>query len=125
MEIVKNAKTKASIQRKQELERELDRILPIIIEKYQPEKIILFGSLSTGEVHEWSDLDLAVIKETSLNYFDRLFELKKMLHSKLATDLFIYRPDEFARRRAENHYFVTDEIIGKGRTIYERRSRLA
>ncbi len=44
--------------RKAALEAELKRILPIIIEKYQPEKIILFGSLATGDVHEWSDIDL-------------------------------------------------------------------
>lgn len=56
------------------MEAESACILPIIIKKYKPEKIILFGSLATGKVHEWSDIDLAIIKETPLNYFERLLE---------------------------------------------------
>ena len=112
--------SKAALARKAALEAELARNLPIIIEKYQPEKIILFGSLATGEVHEWSDIDLAIIKETELNYIERLLEFKRMIDCKLATDVFIYRPEEFAAKVAENHYFFADEIFGKGKTIYER-----
>lgn len=116
--------SKAALARKEALEAELDRILPIIIEKYQPEKIILFGSLATGEVHEWSDIDLAIIKETPLNYFERLLELNRMIDSHLATDVFIYRPEEFSTKVAEGHYFFVDEIIGRGRIIYERSARM-
>lgn len=113
-----------ALERKAALEAELARILPIIIKKYKPEKIILFGSLATGEVHEWSDIDLAIIKETPLNYFERLLELKRMINSRLATDVFIYRPEEFAARAAENHYFFVNEILDKGKTIYERNARM-
>lgn len=106
--------------RKAALQAELKRILPIIIEKYQPEKIILFGSLATGDVHEWSDIDLAIIKETKLNYFERLLEFKKLFHSKLATEVFIYHPQEFSDLVCKNHYFIVEEILGKGKIIYER-----
>jgi len=111
--------------RKAALEAELRRILPIIIDKYQPEKIILFGSLATGEVHEWSDIDLAIIKETELGYFDRLLAFKQLLDADLATDVFIYRPREFAARVVENHYFIVDEILGKGKVLYERCGEMA
>lgn len=114
--------TPEAFARKADLEAELRRILPIIIGQYQPEKIILFGSLATDQVHEWSDIDLAVIKETPLNYFDRLFEFKKILRSKLATDVFIYRPHEFAGRIAEKNFFFVDEILEKGRVLYERNA---
>lgn len=120
-----NHLTADAMARKAALEAELARILPIIISTYQPEKIILFGSLATGEVHEWSDIDLAIIKETDLNYFDRLFEFKKILRSKLATDVFIYNPKEFAERVEENHYFMIDEILGKGKVVYERSGKMA
>jgi predicted nucleotidyltransferase len=117
--------TSEALARKADLEAELARILPIIINQYQPEKIILFGSLATGEVHEWSDIDLAIIKETELNYFDRLFEFKKLLDAHLATDVFIYRPQEFAARVAENHYFMVAEILGKGKVLYDRGGTMA
>jgi predicted nucleotidyltransferase len=114
-----------ALARKAALEAELARILPIIIEKYQPEKIILFGSLATGEAHEWSDIDLAIIKETELSYLDRLLQFKRMIDADLATDVFIYRPQEFAERVAENHYFMVDEILEKGKVLYDRTSAVA
>jgi predicted nucleotidyltransferase len=123
--MVNQFKTSEALARKVALEAELARIMPIIINQYQPEKIILFGSLATGEVHEWSDIDLAIIKETELNYFDRLFEFKKLLRSYLATDVFIYRPQEFEERIKENHYFTVDEILGKGKVIYESGGTMA
>jgi uncharacterized protein len=48
-------------QRKAELARALDHIVHTLVTQYQPEKIILFGSMASGEVHEWSDLDLVII----------------------------------------------------------------
>jgi len=41
------------------LERELNRWLPLLIAREQPDKIILFGSYCAHQVSEWSDLDLA------------------------------------------------------------------
>src|SRR2546426_205425 len=47
------------------LEQELHRMVEILIRKYEPEKLILFGSAAQGELHEWSDLDLVVIQRTA------------------------------------------------------------
>jgi hypothetical protein len=52
MKMMKQLNTTEALERKTALEVELERILPIIINQNQPEKIILFGSLATGEVHE-------------------------------------------------------------------------
>ena len=43
------------------LKRELNRWLPLLIAHEQPDKIILFGSYCTGQIGEWSDLDLVII----------------------------------------------------------------
>ena len=56
-------------QMKEALEKELHRIVATLIEKYKPEKIILFGSLATSKIHEWSDIDILIIKETKINTF--------------------------------------------------------
>ena len=32
-----------------------------IAEKFQPDKIILFGSYAYGQPHEWSDVDILVV----------------------------------------------------------------
>ena len=120
-----NQNHSAALARKAALEAELARILPIIIDKYQPEKIFLLGSLATGEVHECSDIDLVIIKAVDEHFWMRPLGLKTILDSNLATDLFIYRPEEFERMQQAGHYFVTDEIFGKGKMLYERSRQMA
>jgi predicted nucleotidyltransferase len=109
-----------ALSRKAALEAELVRIVPIIIDKYQPEKIILFGSLATGEVSEWSDIDLAIVKDVDEHFWMRPLGVKKILDSNVATDVFVYRPTEFEKMQREGHYFIIDEILGKGKLLYER-----
>lgn len=43
---------------------------------YEPEKIILFGSLARGDTHEWSDIDLLIVKDTDASYGERVKELR-------------------------------------------------
>ncbi len=59
-------------ERRQQLAEALDYILQTLIMQYQPDKIILFGSMASNHVGEWSDLDLVVIKDTALSFFERL-----------------------------------------------------
>jgi len=47
--------------RKIALDIELDRILSVLINEYDPIKIILFGSLVNGNIHEYSDIDLDAV----------------------------------------------------------------
>jgi len=41
-----------SVDRKTQLDRELKRITETMVRDYHPQRIILFGSLATGRVHE-------------------------------------------------------------------------
>ena len=60
--------------RKESLEKELERILPLLI-NLGAKKVILFGSLSVGKVHRSSDIDLVVVRESNQRFLDRLDEL--------------------------------------------------
>ena len=42
----------ASQERRQSLEKELARWLPLLIEHQDPDKIIVFGSYSADQIHE-------------------------------------------------------------------------
>lgn len=46
----------------EELNTELSRIVDVLVNSYNPQKIILFGSLAAGNVHEYSDIGLIVVK---------------------------------------------------------------
>lgn len=98
----------------------LDKIIDTIARKYQPEKIILFGSAASGKIHEDSDADLAIIKKTEKNIYDRIGEVSDMVEHNIALDIIVYTPEEFETMRRDKYgYFVRDEILEKGKVMYE------
>jgi len=111
---------KAIAKRKAILERELNRYLRILIESYQPEKILLFGSVAKGEIREWSDLDLVIIKNTDSPFLDRIKEVMELLQPRIGVEILVYTPKEFEQLSRERP-FVRNEIVNRGRVLYERR----
>lgn len=111
-------RTTAINRRSKELQHELNRIMPILVKKYRPEKVILFGSMGSGCVKEWSDIDLAIIKRTKKALPERWDEIASLVHPQRAMDYIVYTPDEFASLKKKNHYFIRE--ILKGKVLYER-----
>jgi predicted nucleotidyltransferase len=107
--------------RQERLERELNRWLPLLIAHEEPEKIILFGSFCSGELSEWSDLDLVIVKETQAPFLDRIRQVLELLKPQVGVDVLVYTPGEFEQLSRERR-FVRQEIVGKGRVVYERDS---
>ena len=54
--------------RKEELEQALKKIVEKLKKDKSVKLILLFGSLARGEVREWSDIDLIVVKETDKRF---------------------------------------------------------
>ena len=106
-------------QRKEALENELHRIVATLAEKYKPEKIILFGSLATGRIHEWSDIDLLIIKETTTRRIYRRAEALKEIERNVPIDVIILTPNEVKFLCDEKSLFIKD-ILEKGSIVYER-----
>jgi len=108
-------------QRGLRLEQELNRMTEILIRAYQPEKLILFGSVAQGEFHEWSDLDLVVIKQTNQPLLERIEDVLRLVRPKVWLDVLVYTPEELESLVDERRGFVLDEIIYKGAVVYEQR----
>lgn len=101
------------------LEKELRRFLPLLKQHYRPHKIILFGSLASDQVGEWSDLDLVIVAETDKRFLDRVKEAMLLLRPRVGVDLLVYTPEEFKHLSQERSFFHT-EVLGKGKVLYER-----
>lgn len=106
--------------REKTLNRELARIVVKLKSDYQPEKIILFGSLAQGNIKEGSDIDLAIIKETDKRPLDRSLEAVRISEPSLAVNFTVYTPAEFRQKQQTGDFFVIEEILQKGRVLYER-----
>src|SRR3990170_2833776 len=91
-----------------------------IVAAYKPERIILFGSAAAGNAREDSDLDLLVIKRTRKPYFRRIKEVNHAIHIWRSTDIFVLTPKELERGIRDNRFFLTREILAKGKVIYDR-----
>jgi len=102
------------------LKIELERIVKIIINEYNPEKIVLFGSLVHGKIHEWSDIDLLIIKKTNKRPIERCVEIASLIHPKIGIDIFVYTPDEYKLLLKEKYTLLT-EILKQGKILYEKR----
>ncbi len=101
-----------------EYQRELNSITAQIIQKYRPEKIILFGSAARGEFHQDSDVDLLIIKkDTPLYGADRIRELSRLIDRNFPLDLLVYRPEEFEKRLEMGDPFLK-EILKEGKVLY-------
>lgn len=87
--------------RHKELTNELDRILAILVAQYQPEKIILFGSLAADDLQAWSDVDLAIIKNTDEMFLQRSKQVALMCRPVVGMDFLVYTPAEFQQMIAE------------------------
>lgn len=111
--------TTAAEQRAQRLSAELERFVQIVVEHMHPERIILFESFANGQIHEWSDLDLVVVAETDLPFYERLKQAILLVQARVGMDVVIYTPDEWERLKRER-LFIREEIAGKGKVVYER-----
>lgn len=101
-----------------EIQEKLQEITQKIVKEFQPEKIILFGSLVWGKPNEWSDLDLFIVKDMPQRRIDREREVRKIIWgSGLPVDILVYTPEEVKRRLALEDFFIED-IVKKGKVLY-------
>jgi predicted nucleotidyltransferase len=107
------------------LTKSLEQILQSLVMSYRPEKVILFGSMASAEVGEWSDLDLVIIKQTPKPFLQRLKEVALLCRAPVGVDFLVYTPDEFNRMIADQNPFILEEIVRKGKVIYEREPAAA
>ncbi len=83
--------------RKEQLKDELERFLSVLSDDRSVRKIIVFGSYTSGNIRELSDLDIVVVQDTELRFRGRLKQMKKRIQPKVGMDLLVYTPDEYHR----------------------------
>jgi uncharacterized protein len=101
---------------RQLLGRKKIRRLLAALKPYQPEQVYVLGSWARGEADDLSDLDVIVIKKTSVPFLDRLQIVGRTLPYDLgAVDLLVYTPEEFSSMLKGGNAFA--EIIEEERCL--------
>jgi predicted nucleotidyltransferase len=91
-----------------------------IAERFQPDKIILFGSYAYGKPHEESDVDLLVIMRTK-NTIDQAIRIKTAFTRVFSLDLIVRTPWQIEHGLKDDNWFLR-EIIEKGKVLYAQDS---
>lgn len=98
--------------------KEIDNISKQIVEKYHPQKVILFGSAAAGEFKKDSDLDFLIVKDnTPVLGRDRARELRKLIIKTIPADFLIYRSKELMEREKLGDPFIK-AILKQGKVLY-------
>jgi predicted nucleotidyltransferase len=94
-----------------------------IAEKFQPEKIILFGSYAYGQPKPESDVDLLVVMDTPLRSRQQRLEISRALSPRpFPLDIVIRTPKQLKERVAVGDPFLL-EITNRGKVLYEQHRR--
>lgn len=89
----------------------------------QPEKIILFGSFTKGKPTYESDIDLLIVQKTKKKPVQRIAETLRLLWGNIPhIEPYVLTPKELDQAIAENRFFITQEIMKYGKTIYEKKN---
>jgi predicted nucleotidyltransferase len=89
-----------------------------VAERFQPDKIILFGSYAYGTPHADSDVDILVIMPAR-NQLDQAVRIELACDPPFPLDLLVRTPPNVQWRLAEGESFLR-EITTRGKVLYEK-----
>jgi predicted nucleotidyltransferase len=89
-----------------------------VAERFEPEKIILFGSHAYGKPHADSDVDILVVMPAR-NEIDQAVRIDRVIDPPFPLDLIVCSPKNLAWRLEEGDSFL-QEIMTKGKVLYEK-----
>jgi predicted nucleotidyltransferase len=89
-----------------------------IAERFDPEKIILFGSFAYGRPHAFSDVDLLVVMPAR-EELTQAARIQLAFEPVFPLDLLVRTPERLQRRLAKGDSFL-EEVVRKGIVLYEK-----
>lgn len=101
----------------------IQAIAQLIVERFDPEQIILFGSHARGEAGEHSDVDLLVVLRADAGRLQRGNPIRRAIAERfvLPVDVIIRSPEVLARQR-HDPYSLIHKVLKEGNVLYERRA---
>jgi predicted nucleotidyltransferase len=93
-----------------------------IVERFQPHKVVLFGSYADGTPDLNSDVDLLVIMDSEEPMARRITRVAAVARVRfLPMDVLVYTPEEIEGRLTKGDFFIVD-ILARGRVLYQRNT---
>jgi len=98
----------------------IDQYVKRLVDRFQPQSVLLFGSQATGTATADSDVDLLVVmNHDKPRDVEQEIEIDRTLPRKFPLDILVRRPEEVSRRLA-SHDMALVTIFETGVSLYER-----
>ena len=98
----------------------IEMMVERLVDRFDPDQIILFGSQARGTAAPGSDVDLLVIMPVSGSKRAKQLEMRVALHDiAVAKDIILATPDEVARRR-DIVGTIIRPALREGKVLYAR-----
>ena len=99
----------------------IEEMVRRLVERFDPEQIVLFGSHARGTAGPDSDVDLLVILPVLGSKRARQIEMRVALHDiRVPKDIIVVTPEEVARRR-DIVGTIIRPALREGKVLYVRR----
>jgi predicted nucleotidyltransferase len=107
--------------RKRIPQKAIDQVVQQIVEKFKPQKIILFGSYARGNPRPESDVDMLVVMETPLRDVQQAIQICQQIDYRFGLDLIVHTPKYLAERVKMGDCFLRG-VLEEGNVLYEQGS---
>ena len=98
----------------------INEVVSRIASKFNPDKIILFGSYANGTQNEDSDLDLLIVQDSDLPLQKRGLDIRlALIGTKIPMDILFYTKSEFEQEKSSDFSFL-HSAIKNSKILYER-----
>jgi predicted nucleotidyltransferase len=101
-----------------DVQKHIKELCRQIVDRFRPQKVILFGSYAYGEPNADSDIDLLVVMPFDGRVHEQAVKIRKGLRSPMPIDLLVRTPEQ-VRERVEMEDFFMRKIVEKGKILYE------
>ncbi len=98
---------------------DIKRFADEVVKRFNPERVLLFGSHASENASGESDVDLLVVMNFEGRPHQQAFEIRRNIKRPFPLDLLVRRPSDIERRLRMGDFFFK-EILEKGRVLYER-----
>jgi predicted nucleotidyltransferase len=100
--------------------KQIQEMVDRIVKRFDPEKIILFGSHARGDAGPDSDVDLLVVMPVAGSKRDKMVEIGVALHDiLLPKDIIVTTPEDFEWRK-EIVGTIERPAVQEGKVLYAR-----
>jgi len=107
---------------KKEVRAQIRGMVKRIVEQFNPDKIILFGSQARGDAGPDSDVDLLVVMPFEGRKLDKIVEIRVALSDfTVPLDILVSTPEQFAIRK-EIPGTMERPAAREGKVLYVRRT---